>query len=332
VFVAAQEGHVGVIRELAEHGADLNTSNNNGATPVYVAAQNGHVGVIRELAEHGADLKTPRSDGSTPVFVAAQEGHVVVIRALAKHGVDIDSLYNLVNSPLRTAIVRDHREASTFLVNIGADVKQCLQYSDPRFDHIREMLTQFGVIVGLQNKNINNNDGDNAKCALFSLTKLMCCFFLNEISGNDDDNADDVHRLLETNIAISVRHAVSSAGIEHMQAAGYVLKRRLVRVAWKVYQSTLLLDGDRLTAQAKARRYVELVCFLFDLSMLRDVVALRMTCKSNNERRRFPVYYVAYSELEANIVEEWLGYGSCRFVSTAVIHTVIAIHSHALEE
>ena len=93
------------------------------------------------------------------------------------------------------------------------------------------------------------------------------------------------------------------------------------------YQSTLLFDGDRLSVAAQARRYVELVCFLFDLDMLGDVLALRMTCKSNNERRRFPVCYVAYDELEANIVEEWLGYGSCRFVPTDVIRAVmVAMH------
>jgi hypothetical protein len=123
-----------------------------------------------------------------------------------------------------------------------------------------------------------------------------------------------------------MRQTVSNAVIEHMQKTPYVLKRRLVRIAWRVYQSTLLLDGGRVTASTKAHRYVELVCLLFDLSMLGEVAALRMTCKSNNERRRFPVCYVTYRELEANIIEEWLGYGSCRFVSTDIIHAVMAIH------
>jgi len=95
-----------------------------------------------------------------------------------------------------------------------------------------------------------------------------------------------------------------------------------------VFQSTLQFDGDRLSAAAQARRYVELVCFLFDLDMLGNVLALRMTCKSNNERRRFPVWSGAsYGELEANLVEEWLGYGSCRFVPTAVLYATIAIHT-----
>ena len=107
----------------------------------------------------------------------------------------------------------------------------------------------------------------------------------------------------------------------------YVLKRRLVLIAWRVYQSTLQLDGDRLSEMTKARRYVELVCFLFDVTMLGDVLSLRLTCKSNNERRRFPVFMkAAYHELEGNLIEEWVGYASRRFVSSDIIHAVMAIH------
>ena len=87
-----------------------------------------------------------------------------------------------------------------------------------------------------------------------------------------------------------------------------------------------MLDGDRLSVGVKARRYMELVCFLFDLTMLSDVLSLRLTCQSNNERRRFPVYLpTAYYELEANLIEEWVGFGSSRFVSTAIIVAVLAI-------
>jgi hypothetical protein len=105
-----------------------------------------------------------------------------------------------------------------------------------------------------------------------------------------------------------------------------VLKRRLVLIAWRVYESTLLMDGDRLSAQDKASRYMELVCFMFDKTMLRDLLPLRLTCKSNNERRRFPVCYGMYRELEANLIEEWVAYGSSRFVSTNIMLAVVAIH------
>jgi len=94
----------------------------------------------------------------------------------------------------------------------------------------------------------------------------------------------------------------------------------------RVYQSSLLLDGDRVSESVKARWYLELVCLLFDLGMLGDVAALRMTCKSNSERRRFPVCFIVYQELEANMIEECVGYASSRFVSTDVLHAVMTIH------
>ena len=41
------------MRALAELGADLNTPDDNGATPAYIAAHNGHVASIGALAEVG---------------------------------------------------------------------------------------------------------------------------------------------------------------------------------------------------------------------------------------------------------------------------------------
>jgi uncharacterized protein YnzC (UPF0291/DUF896 family) len=310
VFVAAWNSHVDVIRALAEHGADVNTPDKAGYTPVHGAALKGHVDVIRVLAEHGADVNTPDEGGRTPVFAAAFRGHMVVIKELVAVGVDIDLVSNEGKSPLMIAVRSGYRDASVCLVKSGADVKQCLDELEPATtEHIRDMMTQLDLRVS---------------CSLFSLTKL-----LSSVVFPDDSAASyDECQLLETNVALSLRHLLSNEAIEHMQeATPYVLKRRLVQVAYRVYQFTLLFDGDRLSAAAKARRYVELVCFLFDLDMLGDVLALRMTCKSNNERRRFPVWSGAsYGELEANIVEEWVGYGSCRFVATGVIHAVVAMH------
>ena len=148
------------------------------------------------------------------------------------------------------------------------------------------------------------------------------------IGNEEEEETSEEHTVFETAIASSLQQHMSVSVIIQMQDTCYVLKRRLVRVAWRVYQSSLVLDGDRITLAVKTRRYMELVCFLFDPAMLGDVLALRMTCKSNRERRRFPVYsLISYQELEANIIEECVAYGSSRFVSTDVLHAVLAIHS-----
>jgi hypothetical protein len=266
--------------------------------------------------------------------MADMEGHVGAIRALIQFRADINTVSNDNFFTLSVAVICDQVDASIFLVNMGVDVKHCLQKlaNHPRADPIREMVTQLWDIAGLVNSGgESNEEEENAKCAMFSLTKLMSSVLLDEGSHNVDggDDVDECKLLLETNIARSMRHLLSNAVLERVDGMRFVLKRRLVRIAWRVYQSSLLLDGDRVTESVKARRYLEVVCLLFDLSMLGDVAALRMTCKSNNERRRFPVVSrsFTYQELEANLIEEWVGYGSSRFVSTDIIHAVLAIHN-----
>jgi hypothetical protein len=257
---------------------------------------------------------------TTPMHEAAFQGHLDTVKVLVELRADINVQNDRGYSPLSVALRNGNINISTFLVNIGADVKICLQSwgLKEEVSHIREMLSQFCESVGLP-KNGNDDDYEESdeKCSLFSLTKLMS-------SASPDD---DTRALFETTIGISLRHLVISAVLKKMHETPYALKRRLVRIAWRVYQSSLLMDGDRLTVSAKVRRYTELVCFLFGLTMLGDVLALRMTCKSNNERRRFPVHIeAAYHELEANIIEMFVAYDSSRFVSTDVIHAVMAIH------
>jgi hypothetical protein len=188
--------------------------------------------------------------------------------------------------------------------------------------------------VGLVNNTNESTEEENAKYAMFSLTKLMSSVLLDD-DDDDSDNSVALKLLLETNIARSMQDHIPNTVIVQMQDTGYVLKRRLVRIAWRVYQSSLLLDGDRVSVSVKARRYLEVVCLLFDLGMLGDVAALRMTCTSNNERRRFPVVFrgltgLTYQELEANMIEECVGYASSRFVTTDIIHAVMAIHNSYL--
>jgi len=45
-----------------------------GFTPLHVAGQEGHVEVVRELLNHGANVNTAKKDGSIPLHAAALEG------------------------------------------------------------------------------------------------------------------------------------------------------------------------------------------------------------------------------------------------------------------
>ena len=342
LYCAAEEGHVAAARTLLELGGNVYDADCEGITPLHVASKEGHVEVIDLLVEFGSDVNSRDIFSDfTPMHYAVRSGQVESIRALFKHGAGIGNTLTIAmeddQNILTVAVEHDRLDVCAFLVNTGVEVMPCLTALTPRnphvIDYIRAMVTQLWESIGLVNTTSIDNPEEvemKARYALFSLTKLMSSVIFVDIApGNENNGGDDGHKtLLETNIASHMRDLLSNAVLKQIYEMRYGLKRRLVRIAWRVYQSSLLLDSDRISVSAKARRYLEVVCLLFDSTMLSDVLSLRMTCKSNHERRRFPVYFGCYHELEANLIEEWIGgYGSSRFVSTDILHAVIAIHS-----
>ena len=64
-------------------------------TSLYIASQNGHLDVVRELLARGANIEAADNDGVTPLIIASLFGCVDVVRALLaaganKHHVDND--------------------------------------------------------------------------------------------------------------------------------------------------------------------------------------------------------------------------------------------------
>jgi ankyrin repeat protein len=353
VLIAAENGHVHIVRALADLGGDVSIADNNGKTPVYQAAGHGRTDVLIALAELGANINTPSSSGCTPLCIAAQEGNVVVVRALSKLGAN-------VNSPRKdggTAVYFASRQGNATmvkaLVEIGADVNTTIGgwshvYNAFRKGHLDVVL--YLVSVGADVTQFFNIELNPATplhgmmawfCAelqvtaantdvyvLFAMTKLLSSMMHKDKINNEDTDADRDREVFELAIARGFGQSLATSAVPKTREVSYPLKRKLCRLAYRVYLETLLFDGERISLSAKARRYVELVCFFLDQAMLTDVCALRMTCKSNHLIRRFPVLSYCY-ELEANLIEGCVGYDACRFVSTSQMHQIINIHSRA---
>ncbi|WP_158222654.1 ankyrin repeat domain-containing protein [Rhodopirellula sp. MGV] len=63
---AAGTGDSVVVRELIQHGAEVNIQTDNGATPLWFACNGDHFDAAKELLENGADATIPNRDGYLP--------------------------------------------------------------------------------------------------------------------------------------------------------------------------------------------------------------------------------------------------------------------------
>ena len=93
LHIVSQKGLESQFNALFSHGADIeqlvvNTKEDNGATPLFLAAQAGHLGLLRVLMAVGANIDPVLPDGTTALMAAAQNSHLEVVRTLRDAGAD----------------------------------------------------------------------------------------------------------------------------------------------------------------------------------------------------------------------------------------------------
>ena len=367
VYKAAARGCSTSIRTLVGRGASVNTPDNHGTTPAAVASGLGYIHVLKTLFDLGADLETKDMDGNSPLCIAAFEGNLQVINLLVSFGVDVNSpgmrgwtavmitaykgcdngmiMESLVDSGADIDIRGDQGETALdlatttldiatalLLVNLGADI----------FSYLMDMVAPTADIHDLfdlfcQNCRATQN---SEMCALFSLTKLMLS--VQTLSYDEDESSVEFlsENCWEKILACAWQQRGMTKNIQHINHMSYDIRRRFILIANSVFGDSLSVDdnddnnGVQLGVSPKkkvnlARRYVELVCFFCDEAVLREVLALRLTCRITHQcPRRFPVpTTTSYQELDSSLIESFIGYDAARFVSTKSIGVVIGIHA-----
>ena len=92
MYTACYFGHVASVTLLLEKGASVNALNSAGFSPLHIAAQEGHLGVVRRLVKAaGAQIDALNKDGATPLYWAAHNGHLETVQFLVRAGKDKES-------------------------------------------------------------------------------------------------------------------------------------------------------------------------------------------------------------------------------------------------
>ena len=82
LFVAAANGHLGIVRSLLKRDPWLDWRCCDSLTPLGTAAANGHQPIVEVLLAAGADPDLASAGGKTPVEAARDRGHTEIARLL----------------------------------------------------------------------------------------------------------------------------------------------------------------------------------------------------------------------------------------------------------
>jgi ankyrin repeat protein len=121
--VAAQHGHLGVVRLLIDKDADISATGHWGKMALHYAAEEGNEEVVACLMEHGAQANSRDEDGMTPLMMAAVEGHRGVVNMLVQHmeGQGLDDRDDRGNTLLHQVAYGGHDQVLRILLVAGAD-------------------------------------------------------------------------------------------------------------------------------------------------------------------------------------------------------------------
>jgi ankyrin repeat protein len=124
---AAAVGSGPIVELLLKLGADPNTKDSGGHTPLYCLGNEctveGAGKVVRALVQRGADVDADEGvKRCTPLHMAARRGNLEVAGALLDCGADIEARDSLGDTPLRRSVNCDKLGVASLLLARGAAV------------------------------------------------------------------------------------------------------------------------------------------------------------------------------------------------------------------
>ena len=96
---ACDKGNIEAVKQHLADGANVNTKDKYGWTPLRYAA-NGHKEIVRLLIAKGADVNAKTQSGWTSLHGAAIDGHKEVAELLIAAGTDVNAKNNNGETPL----------------------------------------------------------------------------------------------------------------------------------------------------------------------------------------------------------------------------------------
>lgn len=117
---AAVTGNVIAFKEAIELGADVNTKNLEGQTPLCIVAKC-RFDLVKTLIENKADVNMQSDDKISPLHWAVEYDNVDIVEYLLKNGADTELRDGNYETALHWAAWTGHHKSAELLLQYGAN-------------------------------------------------------------------------------------------------------------------------------------------------------------------------------------------------------------------
>ena len=124
LLFAARDGATGLVLELLTAGADVNTVNGHGNTPLIMAAQHGSPATIALLLNPAVVVDAANGIGNTALLYAAYNGRTDAVELLIAAGADVNARNHRGNTPLIYGAYGGHLAVVDRLLSAHAVIDQ----------------------------------------------------------------------------------------------------------------------------------------------------------------------------------------------------------------
>ncbi len=88
-----------------------------------IASKKGYLSIVKLLLEHGADIESRQNDGRRALMWAALSGHFDVVKILVAYGACVGATDHQGKSALSYTSIRADVETGTFLLEAASGVQ-----------------------------------------------------------------------------------------------------------------------------------------------------------------------------------------------------------------
>ena len=216
--VAADKGHLEIVRLLLDAGATVDGFDSDQSTPLDVAAKEGHQEVVALLLDRGADVNRRDRNGACAMSFAMGRAQTAVVRQLLAAGADVNYMGRGGHTLLQMACRADSPELVKLLIEQGVDVNFTAWNGDsPLMVAVRQGGSQLSPIVGALLAagagTAHTQMGTRRTALHFAVLSGAGDVVTRLLAADADINAEDAEGLTPLDLANRYRHLAIAAAL-----------------------------------------------------------------------------------------------------------------------